>query len=406
MSLDVEAIMKDFPSLQVRVNRKPIVYLDNACMTMKPIQVIEAMNEYYYSYPGCHGRTMYYFGRRTTEEYGRARQRLQRLINAPQSKEVIFVRNTSEGINLVASSLPFEPGDVVVTTNVEHNSNLLPWQVLKRRKGIEHRIVNLNEELTFDLGELEEAMSDRVRLVSVPHTSNLTGVTLPVSEIARVAHAHGALLMLDAAQSVPHRRVDVQSLDADIVVFSVHKMLGPTGTGVLWAKEEVLNKMGPFIVGGETVLDTHYDTYVPAGLPDRFEAGLQNYAGAIGAGVAAEYLMALGLEDIHEHEVWLNQIVTERLQDLDGVRVLGPAEPEQRGGVINIVIEGMKALEVARILDEANNIMVRAGVHCLHSWYNANLMPHSIRASVYVYNTEAECELFTDVLTKLIKHYR
>jgi len=200
--------------------------------------------------------------------------------------------------------------------------------------------------------------------------------------------------------------VDVQELGIDILVFSVHKMLGPTGTGVLWAREEILNKLEPFLVGGESVQDTFYDSYVPADLPDRFEAGLQNYAGAIGAGVAAEYLMNLGLEEVSRHETKLNTLLTDRIGAIEGVKVLGPSDPGLRSGIINVVIEKMKALEVARILDEANNIMVRAGVHCLHSWYNACDIPHSIRASVYVYNTENECEIFADVLKKIIKYYR
>ncbi|MBN1591940.1 MAG: aminotransferase class V-fold PLP-dependent enzyme, partial [Candidatus Coatesbacteria bacterium] len=372
----------------------------------KPIAVVEAMNEYYYAFPGCHGRTTYYFGRRTTEEYDRARERLAKLINAPQSKELIFVRNSSEGINLIANSLPFQKGDVVVTTNIEHNSNLLPWHVLKRRKGIEHMIVKLNDDLTFDRAAFERAMSDRVRLVSVVHTSNLTGVSMPIKQIAAMAHRHGALVMVDGAQSVAHSKVDVQDLGIDILVFSVHKMMGPTGFGVLWAKEEVLNKLEPFIVGGETVLNTFYDSYVPAGLPDRFEAGLQNYAGAIGAGVAAEFLMELGRDEVHEHEVMLNRVMTDGLKGIDGLKIIGPADPELRGGILNIAVDGMKALEVARILDETSNIMVRAGFLCVHSWYNANELPHSIRASVYVYNTPDECELFASVLKQLIKHYR
>jgi len=406
MTLDTAKIRELFPALQVQVKKKPVIYLDNACMSLKPIPVIEAMNDYYYSYPGCHGRTTYYFGRRTTEEYDRARERLARLINAPQSKELIFVRNTSEGLNLIANSLPFSEGDIVVTTNVEHNSNLLPWQVLKRRRGVEHIIVKLEEDLTFDRSAFVDAMSSNVRLVSVAHTSNLTGVTMPVKEIAEIAHKNGALVMVDAAQSVAHSKVDVQDLGIDILVFSVHKMMGPTGVGALWAKEEVLNKMEPFLVGGETVLNTFYDSYVPAGLPDRFEAGLQNYAGAIGAGVAAEYLMDLGPDEVHEHEVALNRIMTDMLMGIDGLRIIGPKNPELRGGILNVSVDGMKALEIARILDQTCNIMVRAGYLCVHSWYNACDLPHSIRASVYVYNTPAECELFAQVLTQLIKHYR
>ncbi|OGL45912.1 MAG: hypothetical protein A2161_02035 [Candidatus Schekmanbacteria bacterium RBG_13_48_7] len=406
MALNIELLRKDFPALHVKVNKKPIIYLDNACMTLKPIIVVDAIKDYYYSYPGCHGRTSYYFGRKTTEEYNRARQKLAKLINAPQTKEVIFTRNTSEGINLIAHSLSFVEGNAVITTNVEHNSNLLPWQVLKRRRGVEHVIVNLAKDLTFDMESFKTAMSDRIRLVSIAQTSNLTGVTHPVAEITKIAHQYGALVMVDGAQSVAHHKVDVQQLGVDILVFSVHKMLGPTGTGVLWAKEAVLNKIEPFMVGGETVLDTFYDRYVPADLPDRFEAGLQNYAGAIGAGVAAEYIMNIGLDKISQHETMLNQILTDRLTDIEGLIIIGPRDPELRGGIINFAVERMKALEVARILDEANNIMVRAGVHCLHSWYNANHKDHSIRASVYLYNTVEECEIFADVLKKIVKYYR
>jgi len=402
----VNKIREDFRPLQLKVNKKPLIYFDNACMTLKPNQVVEAMNDYYYNYPGCHGRTFHRFGRLTTEKYKESRKIIGDFFGAGKAEEIIFVRNTTEGINLVARSLKLEEGDVVLTSNTEHNSNLLPWQYLKLQKKIEHRIVKLNDDLTFNMDNFVEALDDRVKLVSLGHCSNLSGACIPAEEIIQLAHKKGALVMLDGAQSVAHHKINVKDMDVDFFVVSFHKLLGPTGIGALYGKESHLNKMPPFLLGGETVNDTTYNSFALAPLPDKFEAGLQNYAGAIGAAAAVRYIQKLSYKDIFDHITSLNERITEKILTLPDVSIIGPKEPRDRAGILNFVIKGMRALEVAHILDESNNIMVRAGVHCVHSWYNAFKVPHSLRASFYIYNTEEEVDVFFENLKNIVRFFK
>jgi len=406
VSLDVHEIRKDFKPLDQMINKKPLIYFDNACMTLKPNQVIDAMNEYYYNFPGCHGRTFHRFGKLTTEKYQESRGIIADFLGAEKSNEIIFVRNTTEGINLVARSLKFEGNDVVVTLNTEHNSNLLPWQHLKHTRKIEHRIVELNPDLTFNMDNFKKAMDKNVRLVSMGHCSNLSGICIPAEDIIELAHKYGALVMLDGAQSAAHHEIDVKELDVDFFVVSFHKLLGPSGIGVLYGKENLLNKMPPYLLGGETVTDTTYESLTLAPLPDKFEAGLQNYAGAMGAAAAAEYLQNITFKDIHEHITSLNERITEKILSLSDVSIIGPKEPSKRSGILNIVVKDMKALEVAHILNESNNIMVRAGVHCVHSWFNANKVPHSLRSSFYLYNTSDEIDIFFENLKNIIKFFK
>lgn len=394
-----ETLRFDFPILQKRIAGKPIIYFDNACMTLKPTPVIAAMDDYYENFPACVGRSAHKLGKLATERYAKAREKVAKLIGA-KPEEVVFTRNTTEGINLIANCLNLKSGDIVLTTDKEHNSNLLPWQQLKE-KGVVHRICFSKPDGTFDLESFKKNLDGTVKLVSMVHTSNLDGTTIPAEEIIKLAHKNGSLVLLDAAQSVPHKKIDVKKMDVDFLAFSGHKMCGPTGIGVLYGKFDLLKQLKPFMVGGDTVKTTTYTSAEFLLPPEKFEAGLQNYAGAIGLGATAEYLQKIGLENIEKHEIELNKFITEEISKIPGVKILGPQNPELRCGIISFVIEGMDMHYIAQLLDNLENIAVRSGQHCVHSWFNANKVPGSVRASLYFYNTKEEAKIFIDTLKKI-----
>jgi len=407
MSFDAVSIRPDFPALGERIAGREVVYLDNACMTLKPRAVIDAIVGYYTRASGCHGRSDHAFGRRATELVDGARAEVRRFIGAKHDREVIFTRNTTEAINLVARGIGLAPKDAVVCSDIEHNSNLVPWQVLKEDVGIRHLVVPTRPDTTFDLDALSRTLAGGgVRLVSMLHTSNLTGVTFPVAQIVEIAHKHGARVLVDAAQSMLTHPLDVRRLGADFVAFSVHKMLGPTGVGVLYVRDDLLETLKPLVTGGETVLDTTYAGREIAGAPDRFEAGLQDYAGIAGAGAAVKYVAHLSQDRIREHVTALNAAATEGLMALPGVRVLGPADPAARGAILNFIVERMQAADLSRILSEASGIMVRAGRHCVHSWYNATLAADSVRVSFGPYNTRDEVEYLVRTAGDVLRHFR
>ena len=400
--MNVQKIREDFPVLSTEINGKPVIYLDNACMTLKPKQVIGAMNEYYYEHPACGGRSVHKFGTQVSIKCDRARKRIKKFINANDSKEIIFTRNTTESINIVARCYKFEKGDVVLTTDREHNSNLAPWHLMKEIKGIKHEIIPSNPDNTFNLKTFEEHMSKDVKMVSMVHTANLEGYTIPAKEIIKIAHDHGALVMLDGSQSVAHRHIDIKDLDVDFFAFSLHKMCGPTGMGVLYGKSSLLNDLSPFIVGGDTVSEVSYDSSIFLEPPSRFEAGLQNYAGIIGGGAAVEYLSNIGMDNIQNHETKLNRIMTSRLENLPGMHIIGPKEPEKRAGIVSFWVDEMDPHDLAMIMDETANIMLRSGFHCVHSWFKARKINGSTRASAYFYNTEEEVNVFADTLEEIL----
>ena len=334
-----------------------------------------------------------------TDEYEAARETISKSIGA-KNNEVVFTRNTTEGLNLVVRSIGLKKGEAVITSDREHNSNLVPWQLLE---GVKHKIITSKPDETFDIDAFEKALDKSVKLVSVVHTSNLDGYTLPVKEIIRISHENESLVMLDAAQSMPHKKVDVRELDADFIAFSGHKMLGPYGTGVLYGKYRLLEKLSPFIVGGDTVEKTTYESHTFLKPPHKFEAGLQNYAGMIGLAAACQYLDKIGKDNIEKHEAKLNSIITEGITNIKGLRILGPEKPEMRGGIIPFIIDGMNHHDVALMLDKNSNIMIRSGQHCVHSWFNAHGIDGSARASLYLYNTEEEAKLFADELLKIAR---
>lgn len=405
--MDTQKIRTDFPVLTKKWNGKYPIYFDNACMTLKPRQVIEAMDEYYTEYPVCGGRSLHKMAKMVDEKITGSREKFRKFLGAQSPEEIIFTRNTTEGLNLVANSLEFRKGDIVMTTDREHNSNLIPWQVQAGKKGIKHVVVHSAPDNTFDTGMFEELMSKSrcVRLVSMVHTANLDGYTIPAKEIIKIAHDHGALVMLDGAQSAPHKPVDVKKLDVDFFVLSVHKMLGPTGMGVLYGKHHLLEELAPFIVGGDTVSDSTYESAKFLPTPEKFEAGLQNYAGIIGSGAAVDYIENVGRSDIEKHEEKLNRIITDGIKGIPGLKIIGPQEPGSRGGIISFTVEfpkGGDAHDIAIVLDETENIAVRSGAFCVHSWFNYRKCDAAVRASLYLYNTEDEARKFVDALTKTV----
>jgi cysteine desulfurase/selenocysteine lyase len=375
-------------------------------MTLKPEPVLEAMDAYYRGFPGCHARADHLFGTETSRRYEDARRRVAAFFNAGDPREIVFTRNATEGLNLLAHTLDLKPGDVVVSSDLEHNSNLLPWQALEKRKGVKRLIVSTRPDTTFDLDRFREQMTPAVRLVTVLHTSNLTGVVFPVADIIRIARERGALVCVDAAQAALSHRIDVRALDVDFLVASVHKMWGPTGMGILYGKRALLEALPQFLTGGGTVEDAAYSSVTVHGLPDKFEAGLQNYAGALGAGAAVDFIRETGQDAIAGQVRDLNRRATELLAGMKGVAILGPRDADLRSGILNIVIDGMEASDAARVLHQSENVMVRFGKHCVHPWYAARRVPDSLRFSFGAYNTAGEVETTAAALGNVLKYFR
>ncbi len=408
MEVDIQRIREEFPAFKQQRNGLPPIYFDNACMTLKPVQVIKAMDEYYRNFPACsgYGRSDHWFASKINEKVEEAREKIRKFINAKSTNEIVFTKNTTEGLNLVARSFGFKEGDEVLTTDREHNSNLCPWKNLEAKGIIKHKIVPSNSDNTFNLERFKEMLTKDVKLVSMVYTSNLDGYTIPASEIIKLSHENGSLCLLDGAQSVPHKRIDVQKLGVDFLAFSIHKMCGPT-LGILYGKEELLKELEPFLVGGDTVVDTFYDKppiYLDP--PHKFEAGLQDYAGIIGAGAACNYLMDIGFEHIIQHELVLNEFLTEGLSKYNDIEIIGPRKPELRGGILTFLIKRLGLGDLGERLDKKSNIMIRTGTFCVHSWFNArkiniNLSP--VRVSLYFYNTLEECAVFLQTFDEIIE---
>lgn len=434
----LEDTRADFPALERRRGGKAPVYLDNACTTLVPRPVIAAMNEYYTDYPSCGGRrSHHWFAEEVTSRVeGRAalgiegaRHKIAGFIHARSEKEILFTLNTTQAVNTVALGLKFRPGDAVLISDREHNSNLLPWLRLQQMglTRVEHLPADAQDG--FDLDAFARRLKESpVRLVSLAWTSNVTGYTLPAREIIAVAHRHGARVLLDGAQTVPHQPVDVTALDVDFLAFSLHKMCGPRGVGVLYAKSELLGRgaqpwqagedvIEPVILGGGTVEDSTYTTYRLLEAPERFEAGIPNYPGLIAAGAAVDYLQRIGLERIAAREERLNCYLTQALRARFGgaawLQILGPTDTARRGGILSFVVRRPNAVGIASELDEKSNIMIRDGVFCAHSYFNERfgldwMHPKShrdhrmiYRVSLYFYNTLAECDLLVDTLEEI-----
>ena len=402
-----EKIREDFPVLQRLIDGKNIVYFDNACYSLKPRQVVEAMNYYYHDVCACAGRAAHSLGREITDLVEESREKVQRFLNAKEPAEIIWTRNTTEGINLVANATKFGEGDEVITTNLEHHSGVLPFHKLQK-KGIKLKIVEADKYGLFSIESWENAITDSTRLISIVWGSNVTGTVAPVEEICSIAHDHEAVVLADAAQYAPHHPIDVQKTGVDFVSMSVHKMCGPTGMGVLYGNLSLLEEMDTFLVGGDTVEDVLYEDgkiipkYLPP--PEKFEAGLQNYAGIIGAGATVDYLEGIGMKNIEAHDKDLTRELLRTLLSFEQVELLGPEDPNLRGPLAAFRVNGIEAAQdIGSFMDkEAGNykIMMRAGHHCVAPFhYYLNIKPElgSVRASLYLYNTSEEIKIFEDL---------
>jgi len=401
--MDITKIRQDFPFFGASANRKSQVYLDSACQSLRPQVVVDAITRYYQGEPACGGRSMHHLSAAVSQKVDQTRTAAAKFFHTSRKEEIIFTRNTTEGINLVANSLGLQTGDIVLISDKEHNSNLIPWQMLVKNNGIQLKIIPSLPDNTFDLAAYEKMMVSGVKLVSLGMTSNLDGASIPAAEVIKAAHRIGALVLLDAAQSAPHRSIDVKALDVDFLALSGHKMLGPSGTGLLYGKLPLLEKLSPFLVGGDTVASSTYDSCEFLPPPEKFEAGLQDYAGIYGLGAALEYIKGVGFDFIQKQETLLNEFITCEIASLPGLKILGPADPKIRGGIINFTIEGIDSHRVALMLDQMAGVMVRSGQHCVHSWFNSRQIKGSIRASTYFYNTLEEAHVFTENLKKIRK---
>jgi len=391
--MNIDKIREDFQILKKELNEKPIVYLDSACVTLKPKQVIDALNKYYNEFPACGERSNHKLGKRVTEEVEKSREVVKKFINARKSNEIIFTKNTTEGINLILNSIELKKGDIILTSDKEHNSILLPVQLLKN-KGIEHRIFKFG-----DINDFKSKLDKDIKLIVTAHISNLDGTINPIEEIINLSHKNKSLILVDAAQSILHVKINVKKMDIDFLAFSGHKIFGPSGTGVLYGKYDLLNKLKPFIFGGGTVKDSTYEDYVIENIPQRFEAGLQDYAGIIGLGEAIKYFQGLGIEGVEDYIEDLNKIITQEFLKL-GIKILGEEDYKKRKGIISFNIKGVNNKEIAEILNQ-NNIFIRAGMHCVHSWFNSNKIDGSARISLSVYNTEEDCRKVIEEIKKI-----
>lgn len=395
MTLDVEKIRSDFPILdRETANGRRVVYLDSTATSQKPVQVIEAMNEYYRRSNANIHRGVHTLAEEATALYEGARERIAKFIHAASAREVIYTRNTTESINLVAyawARANLKAGDLVVLTEMEHHSNLVPWQMLQMERGVELEFIPVTEDGLLDL-EAFKALLDRTpKLVSFTHMSNVLGTINPAGEIIKMAHAAGALALVDGAQSVPHLAVDVQALDADFYAFSAHKMCGPTGIGVLYGKTFLLEAMPPFLGGGDMIREVKLRSFRPNTLPHKFEAGTPAIAEAVGFGAAVDYLTNIGMEEIAAHEHEVAEYALERLEEIPGVKVFGPSA-DKKGGVAAFTLEGVHPHDVAQILDQ-DGIAVRAGHHCAQPLHEKFGIHATSRASFYLYSTKDEVDL-------------
>ncbi|RJU23055.1 cysteine desulfurase [Streptococcus sp. AM43-2AT] len=398
--IDVEKIRKDFPILDQIVNDEPLVYLDNAATTQKPKAVLEAVNRYYQEDNANVHRGVHTLAERATASYEAARETVRRFINASSTKEVLFTRGTTTGLNWIGRFAEeiLEEGDEVLISIMEHHSNILPWQEACRKAGAKLVYVYLKDG-GLDLEDFRIKLTDRTKFVSIAHASNVLGVINPVQEIAQLAHEKGAIVVVDGAQSVPHMKIDVQQLDADFFVFSGHKMAGPTGIGVLYGKEQYLNQMSPVEFGGEMIDFVYEQSATWKELPWKFEAGTPNMAGAIGLAAAIDYLEAIGMDAIERHEQDLIAYVFPKLQAIEGLKIYGSQDLAKRSGVISFNLGDLHPHDLATALDY-EGVAVRAGHHCAQPLIQYLGVPATARASFYLYNTKEDCDKLVEALIK------
>ncbi len=406
---DPESLRPDFPILATHLheNAVPLVYLDNAASTQRPHAVIQALVDVYEKqYSNVH-RGIHWLSDQSTDLYEEAREKVRQFINAPASEGVIFTHGTTESINLVARSwgdANLKSGDEILLTEMEHHSNIVPWQQTAERTGATVRFLPITDEGLLDLGKLDEYLTAKTKVFAVASISNVLGTKNPIKQLAAAAHQVGAVLVVDAAQSVPHQKTDVQDWDADFVAFSGHKMMGPSGVGILWGRAELLDAMPPFMGGGSMIRRVKTDGFEPADLPTKFEAGTPPIVPAIGLGAAIDYLNDVGLDAISQHEHLLTERAHQGLEALGGIRFLGPA-PEHKAGIVSFTLEGIHSHDVAQLLDR-HGVAVRAGHHCAMPLHRRLKISASSRASFYLYNTLTEVDTFIEAMEETKKVFR
>ncbi len=409
--LDVYKIKQDFPILKRKLrNGKKLIYLDNAATTQKPKQVIDAICKYYSEYNSNIHRAVYQIAEEATEEYEKTRANIQRFINARYPEEIIFTRNTTESINLIAytwGEKNIRKGNKIILTEYEHHSNIVPWQMLSNEKGAKINYTDTDENGYLNLESFSKFLEDEeeTKLVSLSHMSNVLGTVYPAKEIIKMAHEKKVPVVIDGAQSVPHLRTDVQDLDCDFLAFSAHKMLGPTGVGILYVKKEILEHMPPFITGGDMIKEVHKENTVFNELPYKFEGGTPNIADVIGFNAATEYLKRIGMENVRDHEIELIKYLYNSIKDIKGIKIYGPERVIDRGGLVTFNIEGIHPHDCATILNDFG-IAIRSGHHCAQVLMEKLDIIASSRASIYIYNTKEEIDIFVDALNHVRRIFK
>lgn len=398
---DVESIRKDFPTLHREVYGKPLVYLDNGATAQKPQLVIDAISKYYSNDNSNIHRGVHYLSQFATEAYEQARKTIQKYINAPLDEEVIFTKGTTDSINLIAFSLgeTLTEGDEIIISEMEHHSNIVPWQMLCERKGCTLKVVPINDNGELIMDEFKTMLSDRTKLVSVTHISNTLGTINPVEDIIELAHQKGALVLIDGAQSIQHLKVDVQELDCDFYVFSGHKVFGPTGVGILYGKKAILDELPPYQGGGDMIAKVSFEKTTYNVLPFKFEAGTPHIAGGICLATAFEYLNSLDIEALQQHEEELGKYAQSELENIDGVRIIGTAK--NKISVVSFVVDGIHPFDIGTLLDK-QGIAVRTGHHCTQPLMDRFNIPGTVRASFAFYNTKEEVDTFINATKRSI----
>ncbi|MBQ8450408.1 MAG: cysteine desulfurase [Bacteroidaceae bacterium] len=396
-------IREQFPILSTQVYGKPLVYLDNAATTQKPRCVIDAISEAYCTINANVHRGVHHLSQVATEQFEEARRTVQNFINAPHSRQVIFTRGTTESINLVASSFGnsfLKEGDRVIISTMEHHSNIVPWQLLRDRIGIEIRVIPLLPDATLDVEAYKDLFNERTRLVSLTHVSNVLGCTNPVKECIDIAHSNGVPVLIDGAQSTPHTKIDVQALDADFFVFSGHKVYAPTGIGVLYGKEEWLEKMQPYHGGGEMIQTVRFEKTTYNELPYKFEAGTPDYVGAIALGKALEFVQQIGIENIARHERMLTQYTLERFAEIENMRIIGKPD----GSAVSFLVGDIHPADLGTLLDRLG-IAIRTGHHCAQPLIDHLGIPGTVRASFALYNTREEVDTLVEGIKRVARMF-
>ncbi len=400
--MTADPLRAEFPALDPRAGRLPPVYLDSACMSLVPRSVLAAMEEYYREFPGCAGRSLHRFAQEVGHRYEASREEFARFLGRRDPSGIVFLRNATEAINQVGQGLDWKRGERVLISDREHNSNLIVWQRLAAERGIRLEVLSLCDDGSFDPEELERALGRGIRLVSLFHTSNLDGRSLPIREVTERSHDRGARVLFDGCQAAPHEAVDLDRLGVDYYAVSAHKMLGPTGFGVLAGTPESLGSLRPLLTGGEAVEWSTLTGHELKPPPHRFEAGLQNYAGAIGAKAGIDFLRRVGFDEVKRRQLVANGRVSSELRGEPRVHVLGPEDPALRSSIFAFTLDGVDPNDAALFLDEGYGVMVRSGMHCVHSYYASRGIPGNVRASFYLYNDRSDADALVRGIRELL----